>query len=695
MFATLLLTPRSKHSVVALGELHDAQRSVLTKPSSTQKRVKSATTRDVALDWACFQRDVAALASTLKCVEPPAAGAIPKISPTRWLLFTENPYAFAVALTALAQSGAVAVLPPNGQRETLQELAPGCIGLLSDQPQLAPSLHTLDPLAPSQADSAANFTVRALDPDAPFLELCTSGSTGKRKRVVKCVRHIDSELATLEKVFGAQLPPDTQIFAMASHQHLYGLLFRTLWPLTTGRPFRLESFLYPEEIVPRMAKTKACALISTPTHLNRLKDVLGLETLRTNCRAIFSSGGPLGPDTAAALVRILGKAPIEIFGSTETGGVAWRTQSGSAQDTLWSTLPGVEVQCAEGTGLLRVRSAFVSPEIIHNSRLDHSSRATATNLDTETSMEFEMGDCVEIFSDGRFASLGRADRIVKIGEKRLSLPEMEARLLENPLLQAVALVPIERSGTLRVGAAAVLSEAGRALLARSGRRVLAQELALGLQHRFDRIVLPRAWRYLDQLPEDAQGKVTQNLLRALFKKENNATSGDDTLSRRIPSPTEGESIFARESKQPIVLRTEHDNSVCKQRCRVPGNLAYFDGHFPMHPIVPGVVQLDWVMTAAHDLWDNVPAPLRIEVLKFKKLLLPGQEFDLTLKRTKDKLSFELRHPTKIDEIFSSGRFVFASSTDGKANALEAPTMESTQNESKPAPQTLSTQRETS
>ncbi len=588
-------------------------------------------------------------------------------SAPRWLLFTENPYAFAVALTALAQTGCVAVLPPNSQRETLHELAEGCVGLLSDQADLAIALPTIDPLAPGKPEATVGkipFVARALDANALLLEICTSGSTGQRKRVPKCVRQIDAELTLLEKVFGESLPADTQFFATASHQHFYGFLFRVLWPLVTGRPFRLESFLYPEEILPRMAQTNSCALVSTPAHLKRLKDVSGLETLRSKCRVLFSSGGPLSPEVASALARALGEAPIEIFGSTETGGVAWRKQSSTPSGLAWTTLPGVEIERMPSDGRLRVHSPFASSES------DGSDVTKAT---------CEMGDCIELLTDGRFLVRGRADRIVKIGEKRLALPEMEARLLENSFLQEVALLPLERSDTTRVGAVAVLSDAGQSFLTQHGRRALAQSLTQNLQTRFDRIVLPRAWRYVTRLPEDAQGKVTQSLLRALFEASSEVTEGREKEialdggtpeEMRTPSTAPNTTPFDPQSKTPLVFHEERSETSHRRRCRVPENLASCDGHFPMNPIVPGVVQLDWVMTAARDVWENLPTPIRIEALKFKTLLLPGQEFELALQRTGSKLSFTLRNVNPDGEIFSSGRFVLPSDGEKEMNAHE-------------------------
>jgi acyl-coenzyme A synthetase/AMP-(fatty) acid ligase len=135
---------------------------------------------------------------------------------------------------------------------------------------------------------------------------------------------------------------------------------------------------------------------------------------------------------------------------------------------------------------------------------------------------FALGDRVRLLADGRFLALGRADRVLKIGEKRLSLPDMEERLLEHPWVAAVALLPLPRRGELRLAAAVVLAEQGRAALAQRGRRALGVELAGALAREWDRVLLPRVWRFVDALPEDAQGKLTVRRLRELFETRRRA-----------------------------------------------------------------------------------------------------------------------------------------------------------------------------
>ena len=107
----------------------------------------------------------------------------------------------------------------------------------------------------------------------------------------------------------------------------------------------------------------------------------------------------------AAAKRVFGIAPQEIFGSTETGGVAWRRQGGDNDESCdWTVFDPVEVG-VNAEGRLVVSSPFSFQK------------------------GFVMGDGVELSPDGRhFRLLGRMDRIVKIAEQRVSLPEMEDRM---------------------------------------------------------------------------------------------------------------------------------------------------------------------------------------------------------------------------------------------------------------------------
>jgi acyl-coenzyme A synthetase/AMP-(fatty) acid ligase len=443
-----------------------------------------------------LRSDVAALAARLG-----------PLAPDRVLLHCDDVYAFAVGLLAVVRVGACAVLPPSRQPGALRALVPGVAALVLDGDSDAdtflgrPCLHPLEaPPAPAVA--------APLDRDAACVELFTSGTTGAGRSCTKRLRHLEDEVAMLEDAFGAGIGRDARILATTSPQHLYGLLVRVLWPLATGRSFLRTPLLHATELAPLFASAAPFALVTTPVPLRHLVERADLRVDAGTCRAVYSSGGPLPAPVAARAREVFGAPPYEIYGSTETGGVALRRQAHG--DEPWRPLAGVSVAAAP-EGRLAVTSPFVSEgEALPDGRA-----------------RFVLGDRALFGADGSFELRGRADRVVKIGEKRLALAVIEARLAEHPAVAEAAVVPLgQLGGETRVGAVVVLTEAGRAILAAGGRRALAKALGEHLAGDFDRVLLPRAWRVVDALPRDAQGKTPALQLQALFQDGEPAAPSD-------------------------------------------------------------------------------------------------------------------------------------------------------------------------
>ncbi|MBS0975225.1 3-hydroxyacyl-ACP dehydratase FabZ family protein [Serratia rubidaea] len=64
--------------------------------------------------------------------------------------------------------------------------------------------------------------------------------------------------------------------------------------------------------------------------------------------------------------------------------------------------------------------------------------------------------------------------------------------------------------------------------------------------------------------------------------------------------------------------------------RLPAELAWFRGHFPQHPILPGVAQVNWAMQFAAALLPIEGDFSGMEVLKFQRPILPLETVTLAL-----------------------------------------------------------------
>lgn len=417
-----------------------------------------------AVCWQEFSNKVALLAHGLK-LRPES----------RWLLISNDTLDFSIQLLALIYAGKQVVIPPNTQAGTLAQLAGEFDAIVSDA--LASIESSTPPLAP-------------IDPHAAIIDLYTSGSTGQPKRVRKTLAQFEAEIEVLEALWGDALA-DSAIVATVPHHHIYGLIFRILWPLSAGRLFDTVTCVHPDILKQRMAQFNKSVLVSSPAQLSRLPELTALSTLMTSTDFIFSSGGPLSISAATEYHRQIGCDPIEIFGSTESGGIAWRRQ---CVNDAWEPFPGVVVK-RNDAGAMMLMSPFLADMAV-----------------------LPMDDAIDILADGKFKLLGRLDRIVKVEEKRLSLPEMESLLITHPWVTAAAATVLS-GRRRRVGMLAELSADGIQQLECHGRRHVSQQLKLHLGQRFEAVLLPKQWRFVEQMPMNAQGKLPCAIISAFFTSE--------------------------------------------------------------------------------------------------------------------------------------------------------------------------------
>ncbi len=526
----------------------------------------------------------AALQERALCV----AAALQQRGVTRLAVHLEDAAELAIALFAAWRAGVAVLLPSDLQAQTRQRWASHVDLWLTD----LPADTRLDQL------NAAPLPPAALDLDRCSLSLCTSGSSGEPKLIEKRLRQLANEVCALERLWGADLG-DACIIGSVAAQHIYGLLFRVLWPLCAGRSFVRQQLPFPEDLQRASREHESFAWVASPALLKRMGDNLDWPHLSA-VRRVFSSGGALSADAAASLHQRLGQWPSEILGSSETGGIAWRQG-----DPLWRAFDDVTLG-QDDEGALRIESPYLP--------IGHVEQTA---------------DAVRFLEDGRFELLGRLDRIVKLEEKRISLPLLEQALATHEWVSEARLGVVRENRAL-LGALVVLSASGVHALRNQGRRALTQALREHLVPHCEALALPRRWRLLSHLPLNAQGKLPQALIETLL------------VSPRTQAPD-------------LVAQEQYDDEL-RLELIVPLDLAHFPGHFPGTPILPGVVQVDWAMNLAQRLMDLPPRFAGMEVLKFQQLVRPGDRISLTLRfdPERSKLHFAYRNG---EAACSSGRIL--------------------------------------
>ena len=105
--------------------------------------------------------------------------------------------------------------------------------------------------------------------------------------------------------------------------------------------------------------------------------------------------------------------------------------------------------------------------------------------------------------------------------------------------------------------------------------------------------------------------------------------------------------------QPRIAEVRAEATRWQARLEVPEALDCWPGHFPDMPIVPGVLQLDWVIELARAWKSPVGEPDGVSALKFRRVLRPGERCDVLLEWPEGgPLHFALNGP---DGPVSSGR----------------------------------------
>lgn len=508
---------------------------------------------------------------------------------TKFALFLTDTLDFMSALFGCWLAGKTVYLPGDNLPITCQALNAVVDGFLGEFPPtfnaLTPSCAPESPLVNAPLSLKHNAVV-----------IYTSGSSGDPQAISKSLAQLVAEISTLEAVFGPTLG-SVSVVATVSHQHIYGLLFKVLWPFFAGRAIYVQQVFFLAEMHAFFAHHD-CVLISSPAHLKRLHE----DEVKLPLKAVFSSGAPLNVLDTASVKWVLCQAPIEIYGSSETGGIAWRQNTAS-----WQALPNVHVRISQ-TQVLEVQSPHLPDP-----------------------HWWPTSDYADAVADGGFLLRGRIDRIVKLEGKRIALAAIERALVASPFVSEARVVMLPTRE--RLAAVVVLTTLGQALLTRVGKAAFNQQLSASLKDQIDGIAVPRRWCYQEALPVDAQGKTSQAALMALVAPDVQPT---------LPNAT--------------ILRKDA-NEVCYQ-LHVPENLIYFDGHFAALKVLPGVVQIDWAIHYGRLNFVLPPLFKGMQVIKFQRLIQPGMTvcLDLRYDASKQRLEFRLHSN---GEQHASGRLLWA------------------------------------
>jgi acyl-coenzyme A synthetase/AMP-(fatty) acid ligase len=339
---------------------------------------------------------------------------------------------------------------------------------------LAPR-HASDPWCDVAVTESAGSPIAACFPASQDAEVAffTSGSTGEPKIVRKMAFQFGEQHAVEATWLGVDGP--VSVLCLVPAFHILGYIYGFSTPAAGRGTTRFVRGGSPQAWVDQVHASNPDLVVGVPSHYRLMAQIL---TARLPKATYLCSGGPLGPAVAEEFRRRAGHDVVQVYGSTETGGIATRRGVGP-----WQPFPGLGWQARPRDGRLLIRSTW-----------------------QELPGEWYETDDVVAAEERTFHLLGRSDSVVKIGGRRFSTGEVVRAALASPSVEQAHAVVYARFGEPAV-ALFVVPPAGTSLASPDVRAFLAARLAS--------FKVPRTIGVLAELPTRGIGKVDDDALRAL------------------------------------------------------------------------------------------------------------------------------------------------------------------------------------
>ena len=419
----------------------------------------------------------------------------------KWILHCEDYWHFLCSFIALLQCKKEVLLTANISPKFIEEIkegAGGKVNFFTDQTEVEGKKIEDSIFIPKIVEEAKEpsesekMNVPEIISDETKILMFTSGSTGHPKAVHQRMTEFELDNAFILSKWYEEFA-SRKLCAVNSQHHIYGFLFTISLPFAAGVPFRRKRVEFPEEF--EALDDESYMIIAVPAFLKRTCAEMGEKRLPLKNPWIFSSGGAVSPELAVDTERVFGFCPLEVYGSTETSGIAYRQQTKNG--LVWTPFDNAKIWLDKDDGCLTIISPYIKDPA-----------------------GFKTGDLAEMHEDGTFLLKGRADSIVKIEEKRISVTEVENRLLSTGLVADCSVVPMSDRRQY-LAAALVLNAEGKSKFEGTEKYLINRYFHDYLLQFFENVVLPKKWRYLEKLPTDVQGKKHKPEIQALFTGEEN------------------------------------------------------------------------------------------------------------------------------------------------------------------------------
>jgi malonyl-CoA/methylmalonyl-CoA synthetase len=355
-----------------------------------------------------------------------------------------------------------------------------------------------------------------IDVNRRAMILYTSGTTSKPKGVVTTHANIQAQIESL--VTAWEWSAEDRIPMFLPLHHIHGIINITgcaLWSGAVVEPFsrfemnailqRVRDDAYTLFMAVPTIYVKLIQAIESASEADRAAIVAGFKKMRL----MVSGSAALPASVHEQWTKLTGQELLERYGMTEIGMAISNLYRGERRPgAVGAPLPGVEVRlkaengpiitAEDEPGEIQVRGPGVFQ--------CYWNREQAT-AETFEDGWFRTGD-MAVLERGYFRIMGRLSvDIIKSGGYKLSALEIEAALLEHPLIAECAVIGLPDDTWGEAVTAAVVLKNGTLELS---------ELRDWCKGRLSVYKIPQRLKIVSELPRNAMGKVTKPAVKALF-----------------------------------------------------------------------------------------------------------------------------------------------------------------------------------
>ena len=360
-----------------------------------------------------------------------------------------------------------------------------------------------------------------------------------------------------------------EFISTTTPKHLFGFTFHYMLPYVTENITNVQRIHYPEDI-----NFENAVLITTPSFLEAMRKYDSHPV--KNPKIIISAGAKLELQTFEFAQTIADKV-IEIYGSTETGVIGYRTNP----HNRLKIFKGIKIlESNKENTKIETKYSKKSPVIIKD-RIK------------------QIGNEIEF--------LERCGKVLKIQEKRIDAFYLENEIKKSDFINEAFCFEFET----KLAALGVLSDKGKEFLLQNDKLSLTKILKSELKNKFE--IVPQKWMFFDEIPKKENGKIDKKFI-------------NECMNRNLSLPL-------------ILERNIYKDFACFKIAFI-NNSNFFKGHFEGFPILPGVVQLFYANWFTQLAFGKDCRCGQIRKIKYSNIIRPAKVVYLEFKKTESNVSYK-------------------------------------------------------